>query len=268
MVLDPLEKENEIKQLENKDQYNKNENNQWNDINENQSKNQSRNDTNGLKINKEYSNTEDAIGVKQNQAWNNHNGNDRNQSLEIEGKEYETITRPTINSRDEQRCLKDYQITMLQQHNRYRRLKFLDPLEVSKKLQYVALLAAQRCSENVENKEEVLKKTNPYDTGEMSIIQDYANIDECEKNAIILSESWYKNRNYWIALNDDQKYKYLGCAVSIKYEVGCHVCYYQGEKGHIKLQNNYVPRQSQIDLKSYADNFWKNDENNMKCKSI
>ena len=187
-------------------------------------------------------------------------------NLAIEAKEYETITIPTINSRDEQRCLKDYQITMLQQHNRYRKLKFLDPLEVSKKLQYVALLAAQRCSENVENKEEVLKKTKLFKTDRMSIIQKKVNIDECGKKAFLVSESWYENRFYWTALNDDQNYKYLGCAVSIKNEDSCHVCFYQGEKGNIKLQNNKAPRYSHIDLKSYDDNFWNSYENKMKCK--
>ena len=40
---------------------------------ENQIQNQSWDDKNGLKINKEYSNPEEAIGVKQNQAWNNNN---------------------------------------------------------------------------------------------------------------------------------------------------------------------------------------------------
>ena len=71
-----------------------------------------------------------------------------------------------------------------------------------------------------------------------------------------MSESWYENREYWTAVMEDRNYKYLGCAVSIKKEIGCHVCLYQGERGKLKLQQNKVPGQSRIDLDSYADNFW------------
>ena len=52
--------------------------------------------------------------------------------------------KPTIASLEDQRCQEDYQYKMLEHTNKYRRLKGLKPLQGSKKLQYVALLAAQR----------------------------------------------------------------------------------------------------------------------------
>ena len=165
------------------------------------------------------------------------------------------ITKPKIKIPEEEMCLEDYQMTMLEQHNRYRELNFMDPLVVSKKLQYVALLTAQRCSET-KNVKEAVKKTSIYFTDQMSIIQNKGSINECRKKAILVSESWYENREYWTALMEDRNYKYLGCAVSIKKEIGCHVCLYQGERGKLKLQQNKVPGQSRIDLDSYADNFW------------
>ena len=180
-------------------------------------------------------------------------------------KQYEIITRPKIKVPEEEMCLEDYQMTMLEQHNRYRELNFMDPLVVSKKLQYVALLTAQRCSET-KNVKEAVNKTSIYFTDQMSIIQNKGSINECRKNAILVSESWFENREYWTALMEDRNYKYLGCAVSIKKEIGCHVCLYQGERGKLKLQQNKVPGQSRIDLDSYTDNFWNSYQTILKCK--
>ncbi len=55
------------------------------------------------------------------------------------------LDKPNITSLEEQRCHEDYQTTMLEQINKYRSFYGMDPLQVSRKLQFVALLAAQRC---------------------------------------------------------------------------------------------------------------------------
>ena len=55
------------------------------------------------------------------------------------------LDRPAITSLEQQKCQEDYQTTMLEHSNKYRSLNGLKPLQGSKKLQYVALLATQRC---------------------------------------------------------------------------------------------------------------------------
>ena len=62
-------------------------------------------------------------------------------------RETRQLMRPKIKSVEEQRCQEEYQTTLLEQTNKYRSLYGMEPLQRSRKLQYVALLAAQRCQE-------------------------------------------------------------------------------------------------------------------------
>jgi hypothetical protein len=167
---------------------------------------------------------------------------------------YDPYYRPTINSLEEQKCQENYQMTLLEHTNKYRSLKSLKPLQGSKKLQYVALLTAQRFHvlNDIKKAVESLKLLN---TGFAYGLYDYTSINECQNNAVNLASEWYELES-WPPLDKEQNVNYMGCAVSIVNNLGCNVCYYQTEKGADKLKLNILPVELNIDLESYNDSFW------------
>ena len=141
---------------------------------------------------------------------------------------------------------------MIEQTNKYRSLKGFKSLQGSKKLQYVALLTAQKCHElgRIKARESFLL----FNTG-WSTLTLPTSIDECKENAVRKASTWY-DWGGWTALNEEEDYSYMGCAVSIINSTACHICYYQDDKGADKLELDIVPPEVNIDLKSYNDSFW------------
>ena len=187
----------------------------------------------------------------------------------------EPLDRPNITSLEEQRCQEDYQTTMLEQINKYRSLYGMDPLQVSKKLQFVALLAAQRCrfvlnvtEEGTDNliKGNLYKFFNIVDNLQIfstigycyntsSIGYNRSSI-ECKKNAVNEASDGHELENIWIPLLKEENITYMGCAFSIVNNTGFHSCYFQIDEGADKLELNIVPPDFNIDLESYNDSFW------------
>ena len=163
------------------------------------------------------------------------------------------LDRPNITSLEDQRCQEDYQTTMLEHTNKYRSLYGLKPLQLSKKLQYIALLAAQRCHEGGRMAVESLKMFN---TESIYDLTNNTSITECKNNAINKASNWYEWLMYWLLLNKEENYTHIGCAISIVENTGCHVCYYHGDKGADNLELDIVPLEINIDLESYNDSFW------------
>ena len=188
--------------------------------------------------------------------------------LKIEGRQ---LMRPGINSVEEQICLKDYQITMLEHTNKYRSLYGLKPLQVSKKLQYVALLAVQKCHVfNSTDKNTVLKNMDKIadslkllNTGFQASFEGNLSINKCKAHAVDMASNWY-DKGYWTPLDDSFRYTYMGCAISIVDSTGYQVCYYQNDKGANKLRLNILPANINIDLESYKDSFWTQFKGNIK----
>ena len=195
-------------------------------------------------------------------------------NLIIEGRpqrEAWKLMRPSINNVQEQRCQGDYQTTMLDLTNKYRSLDGLKPLLGSKKLQYVALLAAQRCQEfkSAKKATDAVKSLQLFNTtGD----RDDSNSFECKTRAFDRAFSLYERVKecdfdcaYFGDYNEKMdllknilNYTYMGCAVSLypyKYK-RCDVCYYQNDQGVEKLKLNILPPNISIDLESYNNSFW------------
>jgi hypothetical protein len=165
-----------------------------------------------------------------------------------------TLDRPNITSLDEQRCQEDHQTTMLEQINKYRSLNGLKPLQSSKKLQYVALLAVQR------------SKTLKIFNTEISYGSDFnTSLIKCTKSAVKFASTWYEFEN-WTPLDKKENYTYMGCAISIVDSIGHQVCYYQNDIGADKLKLNIMPSEVNIDLESYNDSFWTQFQGKQKIK--
>ena len=155
---------------------------------------------------------------------------------------------------EDQRCQDNFQTTMLEQTNKYRSLYHLKPLKGSKKLKYVALLAAQRCS--VLGMKKAVESIGPFNTGSSFGYTYNTSSIGFKQNAVNQVSSWY-DWGHWTALIDRKEdYSYMGCAVSIINSTACHICYYQDDKGADKLELDIVPPEVNIDLKSYNDFFW------------
>ena len=173
------------------------------------------------------------------------------------------LIRPTIDSLEEQRCLENFQTTMLDQTNKYRSLKSLKPLQGSKKLQYAALLAAQRC--HVLGEEKAVESIGLFNTGWSGGmlfntgwsggINRNTSSTECKQNAVILASDLY-DLGYWNPLDKNKNYSYMGCAISIVDSTACQGCYYKDDKGADKLELDIVPSDVNLDLESYNDSFW------------
>ena len=164
------------------------------------------------------------------------------------------LDRPAITSLEQQKCQEDYQTTMLEHSNKYRSLNGLKPLQGSKKLQYVALLATQRCHvlnsiEKSTNSLQLFNTNYQYDPNYNT------SINNCKKNALARASGLYYLEDL-IGYEKIFPSIYMGCAVSIVNSVECHVCYYQDDKGGDKLKLNIVPAGVNIDLESYNDSFW------------
>ncbi len=127
----------------------------------------------------------------------------------------QTPYRPKINYADKLRCLDDYQTTMLEETNKYRRMYGLKALQMSTELQYQALLASQKCE-----KKATISKENQ----ELSL-SSY----ECKKIAVLKAKTLHDSRS-WIVLRTHNNYNYMGCAfpVNLYNSVNrCQYCYYQ-----------------------------------------
>ncbi len=83
---------------------------------------------------------------------------------------------------EDQRCQDNFQTTMLEQTN-------LKPPKGPKKLQYVALLAAQRCS--VLGMEKAVESIGPFNTGSSFGYTYNTSSIGCKKNAVNQVSSWY-----------------------------------------------------------------------------
>jgi len=164
------------------------------------------------------------------------------------------LIRPIIDSVEEQRCLENFQTSMLDQTNKYRSLKSLKPLQGSKKLQYAALLAAQRCY--VLGEEKAVKSIGLFNTGwSGGINRNTSSTDICKQNAVILASDLY-DLGYWNPLDKNKNYSYMGCSISIVDSTACQGCYYKDDKGADKLELDIVPSDVNLDLESYNDSFW------------
>ena len=162
------------------------------------------------------------------------------------------LDRPTINSVEEQRCQEDYQSNMLEHTNKYRSLYGLEPLQVSKKLQYVALLAAQRCHVLGNNTSDIssLLFNTVKDSG---FVYNTSSI-ECQE--IVNRQKYVDNFRVRDTMSERSNSSYMGCGISILNSLGCYVCYYQDEKGADKLKLNILPPNNNIELVLYNDSFW------------
>ena len=178
--------------------------------------------------------------------------------------------RPNITSLEEQRCQEVYQSTILEHTNKYRSLKCLKPLKVSKKLQYVALLTAQKSRVLGGNK--ARKSFLLFNTGWSTItlvaFSLATSTNEFKENAVMTASGWYDSPENWTALNKEENYRYIGCAVSFFDSTGYHVCYYQNDKGADKLKLNILPPGVNIDLESYNDSFWNQFQGKLNLKVI
>ncbi len=168
------------------------------------------------------------------------------------------LMRPNITSLEEQRCQEVYQTTMLEHTNKYRRLKGLEPLKSFRKLQYVALLTAQRCNVTLmsDGSDEVLLKMPLFMTHAKKSHLVNTSFFECKSSAIEAASKWYDEGSYWDPLNKEKNHSYMGCAFSIVDSIECNVCYYQNDTSADKLELNIVPAGVNIDLESYDDSFW------------
>jgi len=149
---------------------------------------------------------------------------------------------------EEQKCQEDYQNTMLDNTNKYRSWYGLEPLQVSKKLQYVALLAAQRC--HVLGKDKAVESFRLFVTDIKSSFDYNTSSTECEK---IAAAYFYQEPT---SFGFELKNTYMSCAVSIVNYTACQVCFYQNDKGADKLKANIVSPNININLESYNDSFW------------
>ena len=163
------------------------------------------------------------------------------------------LDRPVISGPAEQKCLEEFQMTMLEHTNKYRSLYGLKPLRVSKKLQYVALLTAQRC--HVIGCIEAGESLQLFNTEGDDLFEYTTRSIECKKYAVDRASYFYDSEN-WNLLNKRFDYTYLGCAVSILNSIAYHVCKYQTDKGADKLRLNILPTTNNMDLESYNDSFW------------
>jgi hypothetical protein len=163
------------------------------------------------------------------------------------------LIRPIIDSVEERRCQENFQTTMLDQTNKYRSLKSSKPLQESKKLQYVALLAAKRC--HVLGEEKTVESIGLFNTGWSGGINRNTSSTECKQNAVILASDLY-DLGYWNPLDKNKNYSYMGCAISIVDSTACQGCYYKDDKGADKLELDIVPSDVNLDLESYNDSFW------------
>ncbi len=125
---------------------------------------------------------------------------------------------------------------------------------MSKKLQYVALLASQRC--HVLGDYEAAQSFLLFNTVEVSNFNYYTSLIDCKKYAILIASHFYDRGNYWAPFDNRLNYTYMGCAVSLFYKSGCNVCYYQDDEGADKLKLNIVPPNINLGLESYNDSFW------------
>ena len=175
------------------------------------------------------------------------------------------LDRPTITSLEEQKCQEDYQTTMLEYTNKYRSWYGLKPLQGSKKLQYVALLTAQRC--HVLGPKKAVESFLLFNTAASYGFNYNQSINECKKNAVSTVLDWYESEN-WAPLDKEENFSYVGCAVSIFDTTAFHVCYYQIEKGADKLKLDIVPTDTNIDLESYKDSFWTQFPGKSKIKRL
>ena len=169
-------------------------------------------------------------------------------------RETRQLMRSGIKSVEEHKCQEDYQTTMSEHTNKYRSLNGLKPLQVSKKLQYVALQAAQRChvfNDIVGAVESFLLFNTVGNYGLDSNISS----TECKSNAVEMASDWYDLEN-WTALDKEFNFTYMGCAIEIVDSTACHVCYYQTDKGADKLEQEIIPAEVNIDLESYKDSYW------------
>ncbi len=147
---------------------------------------------------------------------------------------HELLDRPTITSLEDQRCQEEFQTNMLKTTNRDPFLD-LEPLQVSKKLQYVALLAAQRCHVLGGNK--ALESLQLFNTVSYYALKYNNRSNGCHMYALykppILDEPgpWYpKDTDIY---HNETIYTYMGCAVSFVDNTGCHVCYFQPDQGAV-----------------------------------
>ena len=168
------------------------------------------------------------------------------------------LMRPNITSLNEQRCEEIYQTTMVEHTNKYRSLKGLKPLRSFRKLQYVALLAAQRCNVSLmsDDIDRATLKMQLFMTDVKPSPLVNISAIECQNNAVSVASEWYDWVNDWAPLNKEKNESYMGCALSIVDSVECNVCYYQNDTSADKLELNIVPAGVEIDLESYNDSFW------------
>jgi hypothetical protein len=170
----------------------------------------------------------------------------------IIAKKSDPLNRPNITSLEDQRCQADYQTTMLEHTNKYRSLYGMIPLQVSQKLQYVALQAAQR-SYPLNSIAKAVESFLLFSTVVHYGLDNNISSIECKTHAVNRASDWYE---YWVPLYKDSEYTYLGCAISIVNSTGYQVCYLQSDKGADNLELNIVPPGVYIDLESYSDSFW------------
>ena len=179
------------------------------------------------------------------------------------------VMRPSITSLEEQRCQEVYQTTMLEHTNKYRRLKGLEPLKSFQKLQYVALLTAQRSNVTLmsDDSDGVSLKMKLFMTYVKKSRLVNISSFECKSIAVEAASKWYDEGNYWDPLNMEKNESYMGCAFSIVDSIECNVCYYQNDTSADKLELNIVPAGVNIDLESYDDSFWTqfDGKSNLKC---
>ncbi len=160
-------------------------------------------------------------------------------------------------------------------------MKGLKPLQGSKKLQYVALLAAQRChvldmkttSDSFRLFNKAAESFLLFNTNAISGKQQKTSINKCKEIGVELASYLYDSRMLLATENEEnglydenwavsaqirhvETYSSMGCAVSIVNSTSCQVCYYQGDKGADKLKLDIVPTWVNIDLVSYNDSFW------------